>query len=558
MRGFYRRAIRSNQQKNPPGSGTNSDRSSPSSDPSPKNFPPPLRRSKRKKPLKPVKNSPKTAPKALIEGENDQQDRNKRSPRRGGRTLSRRWRWHWRRFLLNMGIFWVIVAAAGMVAFSLWTGLWLMVDPDSIIWLNQYLPTSSQIVPVQKNPPQTLEAIKAELNQKGFQTAELITFNPDILLPIVKTTPDCPTNCQRISELRLYQPLANNIFTPGAKPLYRLKRQLTISELEESFVIAPLVSAGVSAPGTSKPQPFSSLVLDTQAPKPGVWLHLTGKLNNILYGQIIHYNPQHSYLSVMAEWTSPNGKPATWQQVHGNQTPELLVDRSVGLEPSFRTYQIQPRQFVLDPLWLVEVNFNKAAIDLPAYQNALILARQGLWSEAVKILQPLKGSPSWSETAQTQLELIQLHASVTTTQSKTGWANPSQAILAQLLDGRWGEALDILETINNPTQMQEVVSLLKKDRGQLGERIRVTLQFNPQDTNARIWGALVISTKEGNARAIDWLQYLDQPKELQQNLTQNLKKVEVNNSEIPSQIVNPTSSPNPRLNQYLKLLELGN
>lgn len=485
----------------------------------------------------------------------------------GKTSRRRRRRRNWGNFLLSFVIFGVIIAAAGVVAFSLWTGLWLMVEPDSIVWMNQYLPTGNQISPVQKNPPQTLDAIRTELTQKGFQVGEIVTLAPDILLPVIKTIPECQINCQQISELRLYQTLANSIFAPGAKPLYQIKRQLVISDLEEAFVIAPLVSAGVSPPGTIKPQPFTSLFIDPQAPKPGIWLHLTGKRDNILYGQVIHYNPQQSYLSVMAEWTSPNGKLASWSQVHGNPLPELVVDRSVGLEPFFRIYQIKSRQFVLDPLWLVEVNLNKAAIDLPAYQNALVLARQGLWSEASKILQALKDSSPWSEEAQTQLELIQLHANITTTQAKTGWANPSQAILAQLLDGRWGKALDLLETINNPTQMQEVVNLLKKDRGQLGERIRVALQFNPQETNARLWGALITSTKEGKERAIAQSQSLDKGSDRFSVAEQdrfsvaeqdrNLKKVEVNNPETPTQSINQPSSFSLRLNQYLKLLEKG-
>jgi len=523
------------------------------SSPAPKNFEQSLPLAPRKPQIK--KKKPSNPGAASLAVADNQRGRKKKSLR----SYRQRRPWNWKNFFLNLVNWGVIIAAAGLVAFSLWTGLWMMIEPDSIVWLNRYLPIAQQITPVQKNPPQTLEVIKADLNQKGFQLGELITFQNDILLPISRPIPDCtspetPRTCQRISELRLYQPLANKMFIPGGNSLYQLKRQLVISDLEESFVIAPLVSAGVTPPGTSKPLPFSSLAIDPQAPKQGVWLHLTGKRNNILYGQVIHYNPNHSYLSVMAEWTSPNGILATWQQIHGDPSPELVVDRSVGLEPSFRTYQIQPRDFVLDPLWLVEITLNKAAIDIPPYQNALILARQGLWSESIKILAPLKGKPPWSETAQAQLDLIQLHANITTTQAKAGWANPSQAILAQLLDGRWKEALDLLESIDNSTQMQEIVTLLKKDRGQLAERVRVTLQFSPQETSARIWGALIISTKEGKSRAIASIQ----PPDSSKDLSKNLKKVPVNDAENSNQ--NPAQPSNlvSQLSQYLRLLELGN
>lgn len=555
MRGFYRRVKGRDHQKSLPESVTNLEDSSSSYS----NLSPPPARSKmgRKKFVKvPPQSYPRDisrdASRNFLEEENNLAN-SERSQRRK-MLRRRRWRRSLAQFLLNFVIFWIIIAAAGLVAFSLWTGILLILEPDSIVWMNQYLPTANQISPVQKNPPQTLEAIKASLNQKGFQAGELISFSPDILLPVIKSIPDCQTNCQRIAELRLYQPLGNNMFAPGAKTLYQMKRQLVISDLEEAFVIAPLVSAGVSPPGTSKPMPFNSLSIDPQAPKPGVWLHLTGKRENILYGQVIHYNPQQSYLSVMAEWTSPNGKLASWQQIHGNILPELMIDRSVGLEPFFRIFQIKSREFVLDPLWLVEVNLNKAAIDLPAYQNAIILARQGLWSEALKILQGLKNDSSWSEEAQTQLELIQLHANITTAQAKTGWANPSQAILAHLVDGRWAEALDLLETVDNPIQMQEVVSLLKKDRGQLGERVRVTLQFNPKENNARLWGALITSTKEGKEKAIAEIQSLGLSPAEQ---SRNTKKVEVNNPETPTQNISQPSSLSLRLNQYLKLLEKG-
>lgn len=104
-----------------------------------------------------------------------------------------------------------------------------------------------------------------------------------------------------------------------------------------------------------------------------------------------------------------------------------------------------------------------------------------------------------------------------------------------------------------------MVNLLKKDRGQLGERIRVALQFNPQETNARLWGALITSTKEGKERAIAQSQSLDKGSDRFSVAEQdrNLKKVEVNNPETPTQSINQPSSFSLRLNQYLKLLEKG-
>ncbi|NJL89650.1 MAG: hypothetical protein HC916_07510 [Coleofasciculaceae cyanobacterium SM2_1_6] len=513
----------------------------------------------------------------------------------------RRRGWNWRGFLIDFVIFWVIIGAGCLVAFILWSGFWLILDPDSIIWINQYLPANYQISHVQQNPPQTLEAIKEDLKEQGFETGKIITLSTDVLVPIVATIADCqpsPTNqnCQKITELRLYEPL-DNLFV--SSQLYQLKRQLVLKEPEESFVVAPLVRAGVSPPGTNKLQPFTSLEIDPQAPKPGIWLHLTGKRGNILYGQVLHYNPEQNYVGVMAEWTSPQGNRASWQQIHGDATPELVVDRSVGLEPSLQIYQIKPREFTLDPIWLVETNLNKAAIASRPYENALTYARIGLWSAAAKKLQALKseitksnqGTDKWSEVAQNQLDFIQLHADTTTKQAELGWANPSQAISAKLIDGRWQEALTLLESIDNSVQMQEVVTLLNRDKGQLGERIRVTLDFNPQDINAQIWAALVLSSKAGKARAITWLQTrnsasLSNPRPSEPALDRPLvastpatNSANSNNSRNPDNPDNPDNLNNadnagnsgnlenldanqnpqisPRFTQYLTLLESG-
>lgn len=498
----------------------------------------------------------------------------------------RRRGWDWRGFLIDFVIFWVIMGAGCLVAFLLWSGFWLILDPDSIIWVNQYLPANYQISHAQQNPPQTLEAIKEDLKQQGFATGKIITLQPDILVPIVATLPACqpsPTNpnCQKITELRLYEPL-DNFFV--SSQLYQLKRQLILKEPEESFVMAPLVRAGVSPPGTSKPQPFTSLEIDPQAPKPGNWLHLTGKRGNVLYGQVLHYNPDQNYVSVMAEWTSPQGNMVSWQQIHSDATPELVVDRSVGLEPSLQIYQVKPREFTLDPVWLVETNLNKAAIASRPYKDALAYAQLGLWSESAKKLQALKSdlskSDKWSAAAQTQLEFVQLHSNITAKQAELGWANPSQAISAKLIDGRWSEALTLLESISNPVQMQEVVTLLNRDNGQLGERIQVTLEFNPQDTNAQIWAALLLSSREGKDKAITWLQDRNnaaalsnlRSKEPSRDRSLVASNTEVNsansnNSRNPDNPDNPdnpnTIEPNqtanipPRFMQYLTLLESG-
>jgi hypothetical protein len=438
----------------------------------------------------------------------------------------------WQSFLINCLSFLAIVSAGGIVGAMLWVGFWMVIDPDYLLWVNRYLPASHQIPPVQKNPPQTLTQIKNDLAKVNLQMGEIINFGNHLLVPILR--PACQGSCLKIIELRLYQPLSEQ------PQLYHLKRLLPVEDVEESLVLAPLVKAGVREPvATNRLLPLTKITVDTTAPKSGVWLHLTGQ-TGILYGRVVHYNPRNGYLSFMAVWSSPNNKMVSWRQENGQ--PELVVDRSVGLEPSFQIYQLQSRDFVPSPLWLVETQLNQPAIDDQGFHNAIILAKAGLWSDAAKQIQALRQSAQWSPLAESQYALIQLHAQAATAQTKASWSSPSQILLAQIVDGAWAESLKTLESIDNPLHMQEVVNLLNQDRGRLWGRVQASLQINPNHPEARIWGALIIGIQHNRAGAIAWLQNPAQFRAKSSNLL-----ITANSN---PQILN-------RLSYYANLLDMG-
>jgi hypothetical protein len=106
--------------------------------------------------------------------------------------------------------------------------------------------------------------------------------------------------------------------------------------------------------------------------------------------------------------------------------------------------------------------------------------------------------------AQAQIDMIRLHSQLTKTQADTTWASPSQQVLADLIDGRWGKALQVFEA--SPQNAQEIATLLKADKGRLWNRVETALQVNPKRPEVQAWGALIIAVQQGQERANTFLQ----------------------------------------------------
>lgn len=408
-------------------------------------------------------------------------------------------------WLTALGILTTLLTASGAIVGGIWLGVLLMINPNAVVWLNKFLPQWTRIPIASAAPPQSLAAIQDGLRKSGFIPGEALTLsNSELLLPILSSPPACTTVCSQIVELRVYQPAESK----GDQNYYRLVTQLPVSGPQEYFVLSSLAKTDPEKAETSRSLPLTKLnPLDEKAPGPGFWFTLSGQRlggdSPMTYGEVVHYNPDRAHLGVMMQWTSPNELEPYWQQVTGTSTPELVVNRSADLEPQFKVYQIKPRNFVPDPIFLEEISLVEPASDTPTYRDALMLARNGLWSSALQWLQSQKKT-NWSVAAQAQIDVMQLHAQVTASQAKQPWPTPSSAILANLIDGRWADALLVFQSADS-LALQDIATLLKADSGGLWGRVEAALKVYPKDNNVKAWGALILTAQQGRAKAIAWL-----------------------------------------------------
>ncbi|MCA1993537.1 MAG: hypothetical protein LDL41_16070, partial [Coleofasciculus sp. S288] len=407
--------------------------------------------------------------------------------------------------LAILGAIAALMATGGLVVGGIWLAILLMINPDSVVWLNQFLPEWTRIPVAEVSPPQTLAEIRQEAQKTGLMAGEPQFLNTDLLLPIWASLPNCQTDCEQVVELRIYKPDQLR----GQEQSYRLFTQLSIVGPEEYFVLSAPVSTDSEDAGSSRSLPLTEFSrFDDKAPGDGFWFNLSGQRvtsgTPMAYGQVIHYNPDQTHLSVMLQWTSPEQRQPYWQEVTGGSTPEFIVNQTVGLEPHFKVYQLKPREFVPNPIYLEEISLAQPAIDTPVYRNALLLARNGLWSPALKLLKSQKNK-KWSIEAEAQMAAIQLHAQVTEAQAKGAWASPSQQIFAHLLDGRWTDALQVFQMAEVGAPIQEIAALLKSDSGALWNRVDAALKVNPKDEQVQAWGALILAAQQGRGKAIAWL-----------------------------------------------------
>lgn len=424
----------------------------------------------------------------------------------------------WKQTLISLGAIVALAGSLSLVAGGAWMGVQLIVNPDAILWLPRFLPKWTEIAVSNPSAPQTLDTIQNDILQQGFIAGKAVTLapsqgpgsKPDMLLPVIARRSACSVSCDRFVELRVYQPVADEFSTGGDRTYYYLINQIPVTGPAESFVIAPLFNTNSTSPGSSRPLPLTKVKpFEQKTPSPGVWFNLMGERiegdTRVAYGQVYHYNPSRSHLSMMVQWTSTVGKVPTWQEFTGGATAELKIDRTVGLEPHFEVYQVQPRDFLLNPIQLTSISIAEPAIGGRTYKNALLLARNGLWSPALEILETLKEAPeaSWTPEAQAQLDFINLHAKITRSNADSSWANPSQAVLAHLIDGRWEAALQMFE--ENPENRAAIATMLRSDSGRLWNRVDAELRVNWYNDGAKAWGALLISAQQNRGKAMEWL-----------------------------------------------------
>ncbi|MEM1311642.1 MAG: hypothetical protein AAGF98_19440, partial [Cyanobacteria bacterium P01_H01_bin.153] len=411
----------------------------------------------------------------------------------------------------------LLAGASIAIGISLWTSAALILRPHPPRWLMHYWPGLMDNWGAM--PAQTLAEIEAELGAQQRYAGELmdltqISDRPELtglkLLPVWATRSSCTHDCETIVELRLY----------GARPArqaseqLQLLHQLAVQGPEESTVLKTLSQTDISSLGSTYELPLTALKSLHEEDLSGAWLTLTGRWRTqgspVLYGQVLYINPDLHRITSLLNWQSPPGRLPAWHDVDQQGLPELLVNQSYGLEPDFQLYRIDDlgvmgaqtrlQAIALTPLPLADGHTTLA------YKNALFLAQRGLWSDAETQLAQLKAqlAANWSADLEQQLQLVTLHGRFSTAQAERDWSQPSQKLLALLLDGRWQPALEQI-TSQQQGIPQAVLPLLERDSTRVWQRLTATLRLNPNHKAARFWSALVLMAKEDEAAALKWL-----------------------------------------------------
>ncbi|MEA5573910.1 hypothetical protein [Calothrix sp. UHCC 0171] len=400
-----------------------------------------------------------------------------------------------------------------VVAFA-WISFLFIFNPQQVTWLNKLLPGWAQIHGSTSDRPLTLPQIQAAISKQGNIPGEQMLLAGDIndsfLLPIYKQRQLCQSDCQEIIELRVYQHANDGEFSSNSPRYYQIVAQIAIAGPEESFVISPIVNATDANPGSSISLPVTEIKrLEGATSTSGIWYYLRGQrqesAHNLAYGHILYYNPQRFHLQQMQSWTSSQGQIPQWQQVTGNNTKELVINQTVGLEPQLRVYQVKSVNTFLNPVELEEIDLKPKNFSNYTYKKALAVASNGLWTPAFESLQSLKKQQkNIPATVQAQIDLIRLHSQLTQTQANTTWASPGQQVLVNLIDGRWDKALQVFKA-SPPENAKEISALLKADNGKLWSRVNAALQLNPNRGEVQAWGALILAAQQGEAQAYSWL-----------------------------------------------------
>jgi hypothetical protein len=419
----------------------------------------------------------------------------------------------------------ILVSSATLIMAFAWISVLFIFNPDQVSWLNKILPAWAQIPLGKHERPKTIKQIQLDLSQKNQIFGETLPLHQDaknsFLLPVLQQRANCQSDCKTLVEIRVYERSEELEFKSQSENYYYLTTQLSVTGPEESFVISPSLDGTLELQDISIPLPLTEVQrFDNGTPSPGVWFNLWGKRQQgsgaIAYGHIVYYNPERTNLLQMLSWTSPNGQLPKWQQVTDDGTKELVIDGTIGLEPYLQVYQVKPVKLLLKPIELEAISLKSPALKDSAYQNALAIARSGLWTPAFEWLKFIKKQRKgvFPQTAQAQMDLIRLHSQLTKTQAQKKWASPSQEVLANLIDGRWEKALQVFEA--SPQNVQEIATLLKADKNRLWNRTATALRVNPNRLEVQAWFALILAVQQGEEHVNSWLK--TQPKITKDNL----------------------------------------
>ena len=433
-------------------------------------------------------------------------------------------RYPWKRLVANLTALSVLCGCAALMGGGAWLSYQLIVDPNGNRLVSQFVPEWSRLPTGSRDSIQTLDQIKASIRKLGYITGEPLPLTvdksrddalPDLLLPVlvertVNASTVCKNPCHQIVELRVYKRVQLPDRDSEKEQYFQLASSVNVEGPAESFVIADLGDSNSNNQASNQSLPLTELRrFDGKPPASGIWFNVSGKLlrgdKKIPYGQVVRYNPSQNHLISLLDWASAAGQAPNWQQIVKAPNPQLAIDQTVGLEPKFTLYQIGSRKFVPNPVQLTPISLEEFAFNDETYKNGLRLANSGLWSPGLNVMRSakIKAGQNWPAVAQAQLETIEFHAKITRAQAIASWASPGQQVLAELIDGRWSQALQVFEA--DPSNSHEISTTLKNDGGRIMNRVDAALRVNSADADVKAWGALIIASQNGTRQAMNWL-----------------------------------------------------
>ncbi|MGB3309531.1 MAG: hypothetical protein WBG32_21305 [Nodosilinea sp.] len=408
-------------------------------------------------------------------------------PRRLGRALG---------VLLALGS---LGGGLALLGLSFRLGLRLMLDPTALPQVLAQFQRSQQVALPPATSLEDLRRQAAAAQQRLGERLPLGAFEADgsrtLLVPVLEAD-------GAIVSLTLLQ-------GTGRDDELSAIAALPIPPLSKDLVLAPWLNSS-QAP-TAAPSSFTfSQVVRLPAPPvatDGVWLTLEGTWQQqgltLRYGHLVHYDPQNQRLELLKPWSSPSNRPPQWADLDGDGPSDLIIDETIGLEPALRGWQViaaaTPR---LQGVSWVRVPTDAGA-RAGAYQQALRLARGGLWSLAATSLSDLKTAlaQGWTPDAEAQLRLAERHAAITHQQANQDWSTPTQQVLALLIDGQWEVALTQVEA--NPDLLPTLINRLATDRGRLWSRISAAAARPDPEPAVYVWGGLALKAQQNQPASLD-------------------------------------------------------
>lgn len=385
-------------------------------------------------------------------------------------------------------------SGAAFLVLVILSGARLIIDPYSPNWLKTAFPG---LVNTFETVPQTTAEIRAEMKSQGIVSGQPLPW-PNTNQPQAWFYPIFSTDGKSVEALWVYR-------VRGAQ-LQKVE-QVSIRPLKESFVTTPLVGTASQVASVDSDVSLSSVNLMSSQSLDSPWILLEGKRrygNTVMrYGQVLSYQAHSQRVHRLLNWSSPADQPPTWQSSETGS--QLVIDQTVGLRPSFLLYQLVPN----DPPQLQEISLYRSVYEsdlgTSLYDKALKLAQGAVWSHSLQMMQSAKAALAheWSTAAQTQLDLIRLHAERTKRQTAQTWSSQQQHVLAYLIDGQWEKALDLLEA--NPAIYEATLKRLERDFDALWRAVTTHLQVHPQDEPTQVWGALLVTARQTPKAGEDWL-----------------------------------------------------